>query len=100
MKAHEETWVRAGTVVVIGAGPITLLGADFDIEKGEPVDAAIARAKLAAAAPAMARLLLKMSKYGVCPACCRGGNEHWPKCTIVEALRASGVLDAEGGDAK
>lgn len=99
-KPHEETWeaTKQGHVRDVAGG---------DLLRGEawegPPD--IERARLAAQAPAMARLLLKLEWSGLvfgdsktCPDCyCSrpdgsfGG--HAAECELASVLRAAGVLE-------
>jgi hypothetical protein len=105
MKAWEETWRQSeaypGDVFGDGGGDILFEGTTSDNE-------AHARAKLAAQAPAMARLLLKLQKVvfavgwenvGGCAACHDGSGwtgdpvEHTPDCELAAVLRAAGVVE-------
>ena len=122
-KPHEETWTVSGTsssdsydravrLEVPGRqylfGDIdTGTGSDpcFD-EESKPEDEA--RARLAAQAPAMARLLLAMQwsakgdglyERPICPVCGgakdapqKGAAGHAPDCELVAVLRAAGVM--------
>ncbi|MBA2683253.1 MAG: hypothetical protein H0U66_02005 [Gemmatimonadaceae bacterium] len=54
-------------------------------------EAACARARLIAQAPAMARLLL--ARIDDCGGWCERGGGHKPDCRLVAVLRAAGVVD-------
>lgn len=112
-RPHEETWavdeVNAEIVVIDPPPPPNHVNPIFrDIDVSETT-----RPKLAAQAPAMARLLLGLQWSGendgqtgpFCPIC--GGGEpgkkhpdqresdpvgHEPKCELAAVLRAAGVL--------
>jgi hypothetical protein len=84
MKPHEETWKKGAlspTDIETSDGSMV---ADFFDE---------ARAKLAAQAPAMARLWLRhqFADDGLCPDCL-GEGKHQVACEIPTALRAAGVI--------
>ncbi len=105
MKPHEETWevfeankgfpafaARTRTIAE-GAYEVRV----FESLSGEDDD--IERAKLAAQAPAMARLLLKIEwnggaqgDSGMCPSCFQFPTKHAPDCELATVLRAAGVL--------
>lgn len=89
-KPHEETWdgtVQWGWVLVEGGG----LGGKAPLQplEGE-------RMRLAAQAPAMARLLLRVHALGNtlsgCPICKAITGPHTPNCELDAVLRAAGVL--------
>ena len=97
MKPHEETWVHESDegVHFVTTGPDGFRGTFDDAEC----------AKLAAQAPAMARLLLKLEwsaepdDGGSCPVCggwapgVAGINAgHHAGCELATVLRAAGVL--------
>jgi hypothetical protein len=111
MKPHEETWRAHDCVVELDPRAPGDPGQVADFEAAayaDTHDSIVARAKLAAQAPAMARLLLKHQwggldecSYSICPEC--GGNQpfadtkferppgHAPNCKLVKALRDAGV---------
>lgn len=108
MKAHEETWVYDGRWLQVHPPEGETYGerwacADYG-------DAPGPRARLAAAAPEMARLLLEIEFHSqegdeghlpsACPIC--DGYEyrgHKPDCRLVAVLRKAGVIaDKERSD--
>jgi hypothetical protein len=82
MKAYEEDWKIAGQCVVTIPGAIGVFMATPE------------RAKLAAQAPAMARLLLKMrhQTQDICAWCSR--TTELCDCEVAKVLRAAGVESA------
>jgi hypothetical protein len=99
MKVWEETWEALDGWVVAQARDTNknvALAADRRI--GYEADA-----KLMAAAPDMARVLLAVEWGGltdpcahVCPAC--GRSEHTPDCALDAALRKAGVRPVQSPD--
>ncbi len=87
-KPHEETWdgsIQWGWVLVEGTASL------------QPLDGE--RMRLAAQAPAMARLILDIEWSGArhggepcCPSCDAMVGEHAPDCELATVLRAAGVL--------
>ena len=104
MKPHEETWEWDE-----GAGSVRLATDRLDVLPGGAHGACDwdpARARLAAQAPAMARLLCTMSNKdgdGACvcchevscddPSCNDFPASHAPDCELVAVLRAAGVVE-------
>lgn len=102
-KPHEETWSY-----VYGNPPTLKLEPDdgdgiiiagFYCNEREEADQEKARSRLAAQAPAMARLLLVMEWIDIgggddgCPSCGRWKHKgHAPDCGLVTVLRAAGVM--------
>ncbi len=103
MKPHEETWIANVE------WPIALV--ELSEDRDEVVatfdaphsmrDVDRARARLAAQAPAMARLLLEIEWSApiggepACPSCSafvNNDHRHAPDCEIATVLRAAGVL--------
>lgn len=94
MKIWEEEWALADDrVLVVGNAFEPTYHGDANM---------VARAKLAAAAPEMARLLFDLAEnYRECPACgthehdvcAELGVGHRPGCRIVAALEKAGVWD-------
>lgn len=102
MKLLDETWRCDGDCYVVGP-----YGSSFDgplFETTSNTDEDVARARLAATAPDMARLLLEhqWDTNHVCPSC-RGarigddedvglpGYGHAPGCKLIGVLRMAGV---------
>lgn len=104
-KPWEETWAPGNGVLHTGTTRIAVF---------EPVDRAEvsveqkARARLAAQAPAMARLLMALEWGGsgfrdegnvrrywrACPTCfAHRGTPHTADCVLVAVLRAAGVIE-------
>jgi hypothetical protein len=113
MRPWEETWGMAHyesggiltTELHVGDGQHTCIPwADSRMGDGAEEDAA--RARLASAAPDMARLLFaRWQKHAeddagndssdwYCLACGKGGLPHAPDCALVAALQKAGVIDA------
>lgn len=107
MKPHEETWeALAFSVECKNSLGQNVAWARFDFDPATIWESE-ARAKLAAQAPAMARLLLELLK-GVsgqmesewCPVCYAGipgmgkleRKGHKPDCALVSVLRDAGVI--------
>lgn len=91
MNPWEETWDAASTQLRKGPGAFDAI-ASFD-RGHDPIDAEdLARAKLAAQAPAMARVLL--AYFGKDCEMCGHNNEHphHPSCALATVLRAAGVV--------
>jgi hypothetical protein len=95
MKPHEETWhYFEGEPPGLAVGPDRI--ADFDDHCGDE-QANLARAKLAKAAPIMARALLK---YAQCLECGSDLTEAWDArhghkstgCELGQALHDAGVI--------
>lgn len=96
-KAWEEEWEASDRCVIINNGKAF----------ATPTFPSQEHAKLAAQAPAMARLLLEYEwhqgsadsemserRYGLCPECWQSrGEGHSTKCELAQVLRAAGVLD-------
>lgn len=87
MKPWEETWTLHHPTIHAGRDVVCEVIHDGD-----------GRGQLAAQAPAMARLLLKLEWIDVdrgddgCPSCGMfRGSGHAADCEIVEVLRAAGV---------
>lgn len=113
MPIWDEEWVaRAQAVLKRHEDSTTelVLSAECDKERShgpqrtEGYQDSAARAKLAAAAPAMARLLLELEWAGhdpyaddyACPSCewPQGRTkEHHPECTWLAVMRAAGVRE-------
>ena len=94
MKPYEETWVRSGAALDTTPGCDAV--ADFANGFGGPRPGDVPRAKLAAQAPAMARMLLSLHRQigdgeVTCVHCCRWEG-HANDCALVAILRAAGVL--------
>lgn len=95
MRSYEETWTSRGAVVSRDDGKWV---GRFSPSPGESPDFEAARAKLAAQAPAMVRLLLAIGSTDMnasngermCGACWIT-NEHAADCPLVAVLRAAGV---------
>lgn len=81
MKTHEEAWEAVGTSIHVDG---TKTWAKFDMNElsAQDYQAALARAKLAAQAPAMARLLLEVDASAI--------GSRFPE--IVNVLRSAGVI--------
>lgn len=105
-KPAEEQWRSAGTTLLIGDFPI---GTMCDV-KGTLVDDDVARAKLAAAAPEMLRVLLQVEWEGgdcagtsVCPACAADkypeNRRRHDACPLDAALTAAGFPDQASREA-
>lgn len=106
MKPWEEAWFvhedTAGEPDVYRSPDPDTLARVLASDGTEPED--FARARLAAAAPEMARLLLsRYEKHAendagndstdwYCLACGRGGLPHAPDCRLVAVLRKAGVI--------
>lgn len=91
MKPHEETWsanVKGMAMICNEDGHGQGV---FMFDKDDR-----ARARLAAQAPAMARLLLRVYQRGEstsgCPVCKAIFSAHTLDCDVVAVLRAAGVL--------
>lgn len=103
MKPWEETWayqaIRCRIVVEEpGGNYFAIMDLDHDAQH-QPPAVADARGRLAAAAPEMARLLLKLEIVGdggpgFCPACgvWRPDYPHKDDCEWVAVLRKAGVI--------
>lgn len=97
MPIWDEEWRLDGNDVYLGAvGPSLQAGFGDGLDRD--------RAKLAAAAPAMARLLLELEWAGhdpyaddyACPSCewPQGRTkEHHPECAWLAVMRAAGVRE-------
>jgi hypothetical protein len=91
MRPWEEEWVydgrRLGVVEPGHEHPEVWAYADYGNDP-EP------RARLASAAPEMARLLLEMHSWAVpaCPGACKGDKAHAADCRFVAVLAKAGVL--------
>ena len=91
MKPWEQTWEAIGSDLTMPPG------AEFF--GGDGTEADEANAKLAAAAPDMARALLAIEwrggvqgDSGMCPSCSVfAGFSHAPNCALDAALRKAGV---------
>lgn len=92
MKAHEETW--EADVGNFGCGKV--VGDSIYAEDGCAADVSYDAARLASAAPEMARLLCEMSwpNNDRCPApTCHGiAGEHTPDCPLIAVLTKAGLL--------
>lgn len=98
-KPHEgEEWLADGRTLRLNADDAAHTLAVFEWH-GSQIN--LERARLAAAAPAMARLLLSRVDNAdpgrdavnfYCFACSRGGS-HDPDCELIAVLRAAGVLE-------
>lgn len=132
MKSHEETWTRPapdmtsayseefyGTGARVATEPLLYLVGDSHADDADGLQRMEARARLAAQAPAMARLLLDL-QYAIsdddptcrefCPSCQNRtvggeipgqvgrwivdhGKEHAPHCALIAVLRDAGVIE-------
>ena len=92
MRLLDETWRCDGDEFVVGP-----YGSELDgplLEMTSNTDEDIARARLAAAAPEMARLLLASPPFSVadCAWCGISKNvDHLPDCKLMAVLRKAGV---------
>lgn len=102
IKPYEETWdwaERGGDDPLRGAA--RLYSDNHDEEWATTWGKASRdRAKLAAQAPAMARLLVKLARIDFdagegCGSCFAGDADHSPSCELASVLRAAGVLPDE-----
>lgn len=97
MKVWEECWLTEEGDVITSRGEVVL-------EENPDADKVVreARATLAAAAPAMARILLALewsaeipvaydSYQNGCPSCRSIADKHEPGCALDAALRQAGV---------
>lgn len=98
MKPREETWEAWGlTLHLQGAREII---ADFAHDTAPSTEHEDARAKLAACAPEMARMLLEQyvftgdSADQTCPTCCMDlfHSEHADGCELQALLKKAGIL--------
>jgi hypothetical protein len=100
MRTHEETWAHEG-----GTLYITKLNREGEESPGATIGEVPGRAQLAAAAPVMARLLLRLGlgagqeESGETPSCAvchhaiaKGFDDHAPGCAIVVTLVRAGVV--------
>lgn len=100
MKPWEETWTDQRFVIELGDTGRRIGTFDDDlalgIEEADP-NRDRARARLAAQAPAMARLLLDLAHHSdddCCLRCDHGrGMPHADDCSIGVVLRAAGVIE-------
>jgi hypothetical protein len=93
MKPWEETWKAVGAdLEYTPEDPKLFVGLSADEDADDPVFHA--RARLAAQAPAMARLLLDLAgKHATCPDC--GAFEetaHFDGCRFIVVMRDAGVI--------
>lgn len=91
MKPWEETWAVVETVVSRDDGQWL---ARFSPSPGVSPDFEAARARMAAQAPEMARMLLRLQHApengGACAWC--GCMDCYPDCELGAVLRAAGVV--------
>lgn len=103
-KPWEETWEKLGQRVCLERRTESLsVGTSLGkFEYALDGDDCVGRARLAAAAPEMARLLWELAESdAMCPACGVSDNDpgamldsgHNPACKIVAILQKAGVFD-------